>query len=341
MSAIANLTWQGYGTHQSELAPNFSSGATWEGVVGESSAIDTVLENVRIVAPTDAAVLIQGETGTGKELIARAIHAQSRRRTGKLVKVNCAAIPRDLLESEMFGHERGAFTGALNHRIGRFELADNSTLFLDEVADMPSELQPKLLRVLQDQEFEKLGSIRTQRVNVRVVAATNCDLNELCREGKFRQDLYYRLNVFPIVIPPLRERAEDIPLLVKHFTQRAADRMQKRVEKIPADVMEALICYDWPGNVRELQNFVERSVILSKGTVLRPPLHELRPQKTIAKPVSGSGTLQQVEREHILQALRDANWIIGGPRGAAVRLGLKRTTLAYRIQKLGISCRPA
>lgn len=341
MSAIANLNWQGYATHESELAASLSSSANWEGIVGESSAIDRVLENVRIVAPTDAAVLIQGETGTGKELIARAIHAQSRRQTGKLVKVNCAAIPRDLLESEMFGHERGAFTGALNHRIGRFELADKSTLFLDEIGDIPLELQPKLLRVLQDQEFEKLGSIRTQRVNVRVVAATNRDLSELCRDGKFREDLYYRLNVFPIVIPPLRERPDDIPLLVKHFTQCAADRMQKRVENIPSDVMEALVCYDWPGNVRELQNFVERSVILSKGTVLRPPLGELRLQKATVKPIQVPSTLEEVEREHILQALRDSNWVIGGPRGAALRLGLKRTTLAYRIQKWGISRRPA
>lgn len=340
MSAIESLNWQGYAVSQLNEAAHFSSTANEDGIVGESSAIEGVLEYVKIVAPTDATVLIQGETGSGKELIARAIHLHSEHRAGKFVKVNCAAIPRDLLESEMFGHEKGAFTGAITHKIGRFELADKGTLFLDEVGDLPVELQPKLLRVLQEQEFEKLGSIRTQRVDVRVVAATNRDLNGLCAAGQFREDLYYRLNVFPIVIPPLRERREDIPALVKHFAQRMAERMGKHVESIPTDVMEAFVCYDWPGNARELQNFIERSVILARGPVLRPPLNELRSRRILSNLTAGSRTLQEIEREHILQALRAANWVIGGPHGAAVRLGLKRTTLAYRIQKLGISCRP-
>jgi formate hydrogenlyase transcriptional activator len=341
MSAMESLNWQNFsmleGRVNSEPGPSVR---TW-GIVGDSAAMQTVLENVRIVAATDTTVLIHGETGSGKELIARAIHGQSDRRNGRFVKVNCAAIPRDLLESEMFGHEKGAFTGAVAQKIGRFELADGGTLFLDEVGDMPLELQPKLLRVLQEQEFEKLGSIRTQKVDVRVVAATNRDLVQLCSEGKFREDLFYRLNVFPIDIPPLRERPEDIPPLAKHFVEVIAARMHRRVDSIPAEVMENLITYDWPGNVRELQNFMERSVILSKGTVLRPPLSDLKSRRTQPGPVLREGTLQQVEREHILQVLRASNWVIGGPNGAAVRLGLKRTTLAYRIQKLGISCRPS
>jgi formate hydrogenlyase transcriptional activator len=340
MSAIESLNWQSYAVPEQVQAPRFSSPLIPEGIVGESSAIQRVFDDVRIVAPTDANVLIQGETGCGKELIARAIHTYSDRRNHKFVKVNCAAIPCDLLESEMFGHEKGAFTGAITHKIGRFELADKGTLFLDEVADMPLELQPKLLRVLQELEFEKLGSIRTQQVNVRVVAATNRDLNELLGTGKFREDLYYRLNVFPIVIPPLRERREDIPKLADHFAQRMAERMRKHVESIPSDVMEVLESYDWPGNARELQNFIERSVILAKGPVLRPPLNELRPRRVLSKPSARFETLQEIEREHILQALRASKWVIGGLRGAAARLGLKRTTLAYRIKKLGISCRP-
>lgn len=312
-----------------------------EGIIGESYAIRTVLENIRIVAPTDATVLIAGETGSGKELVARAIHEQSRRYRANFVTVNCAAIPRDLLESEMLGHEKGAFTGAYASKIGRFELADNGTLFLDEVGDMPQELQPKLLRVLQEQEIERLGSLRTRRINVRVVAATNRNLAELCESKWFREDLYYRLNVFPITVPPLRERPEDIPLLVEHFTRRAAGRLGKDVETVPSDVMEAFVSYTWPGNIRELQNFIERSVILTRGRVLHPPMDELRARHTAPKPTSESGTLRDMEREHILRALRDSNWVVGGPRGAAVRLGLKRTALIYRIQKLGISCRPA
>lgn len=341
MSAMESLDWQGYSMLEERVNSEPSPSSGMWGIVGDSAAMQTVLENVRIVAATDTTVLIHGETGSGKELIARAIHRQSHRRNGRFVKVNCAAIPRDLLESEMFGHEKGAFTGAVAQKIGRFELADGGTLFLDEVGDMPLELQPKLLRVLQEQEFEKLGSIRTQKVDVRVVAATNRDLVQLCPEGKFREDLYYRLNVFPINLPPLRERPEDIPPLAKHFVELNAARMHKRVDSIPAEVMETLITYDWPGNVRELQNFMERSVILAKGTVLRPPLSDLRPRRAQRMPVLRHGTLQEVEREHILQVLRASNWVIGGPNGAAVRLGLKRTTLAYRIHKLGISCRPS
>jgi formate hydrogenlyase transcriptional activator len=341
MSAMETVNWQGYSSVEGRVNSEPDSGPRNWGIVGDSAAMQTVLENVTIVAGTDSTVLVHGETGSGKELIARAIHQQSHRQNGRFVKVNCAAIPRDLLESEMFGHEKGAFTGAVAQKIGRFELAHGGTLFLDEVGDMPLELQPKLLRVLQEQEFEKLGSIRTQKVDVRVVAATNRDLVQLCAEGKFREDLYYRLNVFPIELPPLRERPEDIPRLAKHFVELIATRMHKRVDSIPAEVMETLITYDWPGNVRELQNFMERSVILAKGTVLRPPLIDLRPKRARPRPVLRQGTLQEVEREHILQVLRASNWVIGGPNGAAVRLGLKRTTLAYRIQKLGISCRPS
>jgi formate hydrogenlyase transcriptional activator len=321
------------------LNPPFTSSA--DGIIGESSAIRGVLENIRIVAATDATVLILGETGSGKALVARAIHEQSRRRNASFVTVNCAAIPRDLLESEMLGHEKGAFTGAYATKIGRFELADKGTLFLDEVGDMPQELQPKLLRVLQEQEVERLGGLRSRKVDVRVVAATNRNLADLCDTKSFREDLYYRLNVFPISIPPLRERREDIPLLVKHFTQRAAERFGKSIETIPSDAMDAFINHSWPGNVRELQNFIERSVILSRGDTLHPPLAELKPRQLAPQTVSEATTLQDFEREHILRTLRASNWVIGGPRGAAVRLGLKRTSLIYRIQKLGISCRPA
>ena len=338
MSAAENALWTVQGP-QSHPAPIPS--ASPQGIIGESAAIRTVLENIRIVAPTDATVLILGETGSGKELVARAIHEQSRRRAANFVTVNCSAIPRDLLESEMLGHEKGAFTGAYTSKIGRFELADKGTLFLDEVGDMPQELQPKLLRVLQEQEIERLGSIRTRKIDVRIVAATNRNLAELCEAKSFREDLFYRLNVFPVRIPPLRERPDDIPLLVSHFMLRAARRMGRFIETIPSDVMEALMCHSWPGNVRELQNFVERSVILTHGSVLRPPLDELKPREKPSQPASEISTLQDLEREHILRTLRASNWVVGGPRGAAVRLGLKRTSLIYRIQKLGISCRPA
>jgi formate hydrogenlyase transcriptional activator len=305
----------------------------FEEIVGESSALKRVLSQAETVAPADSTVLILGETGTGKELVARAIHSLSRRRDHTFVKVNCAAIPTGLLESELFGHERGAFTGAISQKIGRFELAHQGTLFLDEVGDIPLELQPKLLRVLQEKEFERLGSTRTLRIDVRVVAATHRDLAKTAAEGEFRSDLYYRLNVFPITVPSLRERPEDIPLLVRYFAQKFARRNNKSFETIPSEDMEELSRYHWPGNVRELENLLERAVILSRGPVLRIPLSELRPLAEISKP----STLEAAEREHILRALRDTHWVIGGPSGAAARLGLRRTTLQSRLKKLRIS----
>jgi len=310
-------------------------GDGFEDVVGRSTALKSLRRQVEMVAPTDSTVLIQGETGTGKELIARAIHRLSERHYGPFVKLNCSAIPAGLLESELFGHERGAFTGAMSQRLGRFELADKGTLFLDEIGDLPPELQPKLLRVLQEQEFERLGGTRTIRVNVRVVAATNRNLVEMVEDQRFRSDLYYRLNIFPLAIPPLRERVEDIPLLVRHFTNQYAQRMNKRIGIIPPEVIEALAHYRWPGNVRELQNIIERAVILSHGGVLRPTLPEAQP--SIESPPAKPKTLEEVERGHIIEVLRETNWVIGGPQGAAVRLGLKRTTLNYKIEKLGIS----
>jgi formate hydrogenlyase transcriptional activator len=302
-----------------------------------------VLQDVETVAPTDSTVIIQGESGTGKELIARAIHNLSRRRERTFVKVNCAAIPTGLLESELFGHERGAFTGAISQKIGRFELADKGTLFLDEIGDIPLELQPKLLRVLQEREFERLGSTRTVKVDVRLVTATNRDLSQMIAKREFREDLFYRINVFPIALPPLRERREDIPVLVRYFTQKYARRMNKRIETIPGESMEALARWNWPGNVRELENFLERCVILTRGSVLHLPLAELRNEvsEPAAPPVAPAvlTTLEEAEREHILRALRECNWVIGGKRGAAVRLGLKRTTLQSRVRKLGIERR--
>ncbi len=311
----------------------------FEEIIGESPALKRVLEQLQTVAPTDSTILILGETGTGKELIARAIHNLSGRRERTLVKVNCAAIPTGLLESELFGHERGAFTGAIAQRVGRFELAHRGTLFLDEVGDIPLELQPKLLRVLQEQEFERLGSARTTRVDVRLVAATNVDLAQRVAENQFRSDLYYRLNVFPIVIPPLRERREDIPLLVRYFVQKYARRMKKPIDTIPAKAMTALTEYQWPGNVRELENFIERAVILSRGAELQLPLAELkqRTKFTAASSQDGLATLAHAEREHIVRALGETKWVIGGPSGAAARLGMKRTTLQSRMNKLGIT----
>jgi formate hydrogenlyase transcriptional activator len=308
---------------------------TFEEIVGESPALKRVLSQVETVAPTDSSVLMLGETGTGKEVIARAIHDLSPRRERTFVKVNCAAIPTGLLESELFGHEKGAFTGAIAQKVGRFELAHRGTLFLDEVGDIPLELQPKLLRVLQEKEFERLGSTRTLHVDVRVVAATNRDLTQMVEDRLFRSDLYYRLNVFPITVPPLRERAEDIPLLVRYFAQKHARRMDRRIETIPAEEMEALTRYHWPGNVRELENLIERAVILSRGPALHVPLPEgrLSGDAPAASPV----TLEAAEREHILRTLRDTNWVIAGPNGAAARLGMKRTTLQSRMSKLGIS----
>jgi formate hydrogenlyase transcriptional activator len=308
-------------------------------IVGENAALRAVLKQVETVAPTDSTVLIRGETGTGKELIARAVHDLSPRKVRTFVKLNCAAIPTGLLESELFGHERGAFTGAIGQKIGRFELAHQGTLFLDEVGDIPLELQAKLLRVLQEYEFERLGSTKTIRVNVRLVAATNRDLAEMISAGSFRGDLYYRLNVFPITLPPLRERPDDIPRLVRHFTQGFARRMGRRIETIPSSVMDALVRYTWPGNVRELQNIIERAVILSQGPTLQVPVAELQSatQPAATSTAADSLTLTDAEREHILRALRDTNWVLGGPEGAAARLGMKRSTLHWKMKKLGIS----
>jgi transcriptional regulator with GAF, ATPase, and Fis domain len=303
-------------------------------IVGNSAALRRVLGLVRVVAPTDATVLINGETGTGKELIAEAIHKCSDRSKGPLVKVNCAAIPLDLLESELFGHEKGAFTGAIAQRIGRFELADRGTLFLDEVGDIPRPLQPKLLRVLQEQEFERLGSGRTHHVDVRVVAATHRDLEQMVKSNEFRSDLYYRLNVFPVLLPPLRARYEDIPALVTHFVDFYGRRIGKHIQQIPEETMSALRSYAWPGNVRELQNLIERAVILSHDGVLPNPLPSNH-QETVTV-ISKSNTLKEVDRALIVQALEAAAWMIGGPEGAAAKLGVKRTTLLYKMKKLGI-----
>jgi len=311
----------------------------FEEIIGESHALKRILEQVQTAAPTDSTILILGETGTGKELIARAIHNLSSRRERTLVKLNCAAIPTGLLESELFGHEKGAFTGAIAQRVGRFELAHRGTLFLDEVGDIPLELQPKLLRVLQEQEFERLGSARTTRVDVRLVAATNVDLAQRVANNQFRSDLYYRLNVFPVVMPPLRERRDDIPLLVRYFAQKYARRMKKPIDSIPLKAMSALTEYHWPGNIRELENFIERAVILSRGTELQISSNEFK-QRTKAVSVghsSSSSTLEQAEREHILRALGETSWVIGGRAGAAARLGMKRTTLQSLMRRLGIA----
>jgi formate hydrogenlyase transcriptional activator len=317
------------------LQEEIQSAYNFEEVIGDSRALKHVLKEVQTVAATDSTVLILGETGSGKELIARALHNLSNRRDRTFVKLNCAAIPTGLLESELFGHEKGAFTGAIATKIGRFELADGGTIFLDEVGEIPLELQVKLLRVLQEQEFERLGSTRTIRVNVRVVAATNRDLGQMVEEQRFRSDLYYRLKVFPITVPPLRDRAEDIPLLVRHFAQKFATRMKKAIDSVPTEAMKALQAYPWPGNVRELENFIERAVILSSGSNLFVPLAELKRPNHAA---NGSvATLEEAEREHILKALRDTNWVIGGAAGAAARLGMKRTTLQSKMQKLGIA----
>ena len=307
----------------------------FEQIIGNSPALEAVLEQVERVAPTDSTVLIQGETGTGKELIARAIHNLSVRCGCPFVKLNCAAIPFDLLESELFGHERGAFTGAIAQKIGRFELADKGTLFLDEVGDIPPALQPKLLRVLQEQEFERLGSNRTHQVDVRLVAATNRNLADMVKRNEFRSDLYYRLNVFPIPLPPLRARRQDITALVEHFVEIYARRMDKQIEHISPETMSALISYQWPGNIRELQNFIERSVILTSGSVLYPPLASLKSAPEAES--LGAITLEDAEREHILKALEHTGWVVAGRNGAAARLGIKRSTLYFKMQKLGIS----
>lgn len=308
---------------------------SFQGMVGRSFALKRTLQQVATVAPTDATVLIQGETGTGKELIARAVHNLSPRRGGQFVRFNCAAIPAGLLESELFGYEKGAFTGAVSRKIGRFELANKGTLFLDEIGDIPLELQTKLLRVLQEQEFERLGSNQTQRINVRLVAATNRNLKQMQLENQFRSDLYFRLNTFPIAVPPLRERLEDIPTLVKFFAEDCVRRMHRKVQTIPASTMKVLTEYDWPGNIRELQNFVERAVILSLGSELRAPLEDLDRPQQVAQPQGE--TLAEAECRHILQTLKETGWVVGGPGGAAKRLGLKRTTLIGKMRKMGIA----
>jgi formate hydrogenlyase transcriptional activator len=309
-------------------------------IVGQSAALRNVLQQVETVAPTDCTVLICGETGTGKELIARAIHDRSARRSASFVKLNCAAIPTGLLESELFGHEKGAFTGAISQRIGRFELANHGTMFLDEIGEIPLELQPKLLRVLQEREFERLGNSRTLHTDTRLVAATNRDLEKMVEENGFRSDLFYRLNVFPIRIPALRERTEDIPLLVRHFVKQYARRMNKQIDSISSQTMNALCEYPWPGNIRELQNVIERAVVLTKGTELQAHFTELK-RRSVPDACSATtglqSTLKEVEHAHILATLKQTGWVIAGPNGAAAKLGMRRSTLQFRMKKLGIS----
>jgi formate hydrogenlyase transcriptional activator len=322
---------------------NFSENADRQtaphGMIGTSRLLTSVLEQIDIVAPTDSTVLIQGDTGTGKELIAQAIHNVSSRRNAPLVKLNCAAIPAGLLESELFGHERGAFTGALTQRIGRFEMANGGTLFLDEIGDMALDLQVKLLRVLQEQEFERLGSTRTTKVNVRLVAATHRDLSQMVHDKEFRADLFYRLSVFPLSLPPLRDRREDIPALVRHFIAGFSERMNKVIDAIPSDTMAAIVAYEWPGNIRQLQNFVEHGVIVSKNSVFQPSLDQLRSEKTSVSPNAKTitfKTLEDATREHVLQTLEETQWVVGGRHGAAARLGVARTTLIAKMRRLGI-----
>jgi formate hydrogenlyase transcriptional activator len=325
------------------LEDEIRSDHQFEEIIGRSQALGRVLREIETVAPTDSTVLILGETGSGKELVARAIHQASARRERAFVKMNCAAIPGGLLESELFGHEKGAFTGAISQRIGRFELANRGTVFLDEVGEIPLELQPKLLRVLQEREFERLGSTRTLRTDARLIAATNRDLATLVDEQRFRPDLFYRLNVFPIAVPALRERREDIPMLVRHFAQQFARRMKKNIEQIPTEAMDALSRYDWPGNIRELQNLIERAVILSPGPTLDVPVAALgarRPMPAAGIVGGGAETLEEADRRHIVAALERTNWVIAGPTGAAAQLGMKRSTLQFRMRKLGIT-RPA
>jgi formate hydrogenlyase transcriptional activator len=330
------------------LEDEIRSDYQFEEIIGRSQALGRVLKEIQTVAPTDSTVLISGETGSGKELVARAIHQLSTRRDHAFVKLNCAAIPTGLLESELFGHEKGAFTGAISQRIGRFELANRGTVFLDEVGEIPLELQPKLLRVLQEREFERLGSTRTLKTDARLIAATNRDLAAFVDEQKFRQDLFYRLNVFPITVPPLRERREDIPMLVRHFAQQFARRMKKNVENISSETMDTLTRYDWPGNIRELQNLIERAVILSTGPTLDVPVEALNGRRVTAPAVPSTAadkplpdghaqTLEDADRRHIIAALERTNWVIAGPNGAAARLGVKRSTLQFRMRKLGIS----
>jgi formate hydrogenlyase transcriptional activator len=317
--------------------PGGKTHAEFREIVGESSALKTTLSLISIVAPMNSNVLLLGETGTGKELIARAIHNLSGRGERAFVKLNCAAIPLGLLESELFGHQKGAFTGAIAQKLGRFEIADKGTLFLDEVGDIPLEFQAKLLRVLQEQEFERLGSNHTRKVDVRLIAATHRNLASMVRQMTFREDLYYRLQVFPINVPALRQRTEDIPKLVWHFTKFYAQRMNKRIDEVPSETMDALVRYQWPGNVRELQNFIERAVILSPHTVLRAPISELETFGSPKGSIMSITHLQEVERDHIVRALEISNWVVGGRDGAAARLGLKRTSLVYKMRKLRIT----
>jgi formate hydrogenlyase transcriptional activator len=327
---------------QDDLQPRFEEEQEtcgepgFDGIVGRSNALRTVLREIKTVAPTDSTVLIYGDTGTGKELIARAIHELSPRRTKAFVKLNCAAIPTGLLESELFGHEKGAFTGAITQRAGRFEIANHGTAFLDEIGEIPLELQPKLLRVLQEREFERLGSTRTLHTDARLIAATHRDLAAMVEEQRFRSDLFFRLNVFPVRIPPLRERREDIPLLVWQFAGHFAERMKRRYESISTETMRVLCDYDWPGNVRELQNLIERAVILSPGPVLRVPVRDLHRRTITVRHHGQHQTLEEAERAHILRTLKETNWILGGPNGAAARLAINRSTLQFRMKKLGI-----
>jgi formate hydrogenlyase transcriptional activator len=318
------------------VAEQSQLGDVYGEIVGTSSALRRVMQLLDMVACADSTALLLGETGTGKELIARAIHNRSPRRDRPFVKLNCAAIPSGLLESELFGHERGAFTGAVAQKVGRFELADQGTLFLDEIGDIPLELQPKLLRAIQEREFERLGSTRTKKVNVRIIAATHRDLEGMILRREFRSDLYYRLNVFPIQVPPLRERCTDIPLLVRHFIVRAARRMNKIINCVAAESMTALVQYPWPGNIRELENVIERAVILSRGTSLEVPVRDLNSRIVAGQDNTGSQTLEEVERNHILATLKQTRWVLSGPRGAATRLGMNRSTLHFRMKKLGI-----
>jgi formate hydrogenlyase transcriptional activator len=337
LAATSLVKVSGLGDQQLHLEPEISSEYGFEGIVGKSTALQKVLEQVAIVAPTDSTVLLHGETGTGKELIARAIHNLSSRRQRTFVRMNCAAIPSGLLESELFGHEKGAFTGALMQRKGRFELADGGSLFLDEIGDISLELQPKLLRAIQEQEFERLGSSKTISVNVRLIAATHRDLPAMIREEKFREDLFYRFNVFPIEIPPLRERREDIPLLVNYFVSKVAGRMRRQIKSIPKRAMEMLTNCPWKGNIRELANFIERAVILTRGDELEVPLTELATSSETNVAVGTASTFRQAESSVIIDALRAASGRIAGKGGAAERLGLKRTTLQNKIRRLGIS----
>ena len=330
--------WSEHGTSLHNPVPQIEQEAPErrdDALIGRCASFERILNLVRIVAPTDASTLILGETGTGKGLIAKAIHNQSLRRDHSFVALNCAAIPASLLESELFGHERGAYTGALSQTIGRLELADRGTLFLDEIGDLPLELQPKLLRALQEQEFERLGSTRTIRVDVRVIAATNRDLSELVRQRRFRADLYYRLNVIPITVPALRERPQDIPLLVDHFVRHFSERMNKSVDKIPHELSYLLSTCDWLGNIRELENFIERAVIMSTGRVLRPAMADLE-YLIKHSPSTSSAFFMEAERDHILEALRETNWVVGGRRGAAAALGMARSTLLDKIRTLGV-----